>query len=66
MEGIVITLTEVWSGEGCRCMCFSELAAMVKAVPSGTYTVRIVTREIPGEPDDTGEYGVIETQITVP
>lgn len=66
VEDTTITLTEIWAGEGCRCICFSELSATVEAVPSGTYTVRVVTQGIPDEPGDTGEHLVIETQVAVP
>ena len=39
-----INIYEVWSGIGCRCMCFSEIKAVLKDVPPGTYTVNVYAK----------------------
>jgi hypothetical protein len=36
-----IDIYEVWSGLGCRCMCFSEMEATVKGLPAGRYSVNV-------------------------
>jgi len=39
-----INIYEVWSGIGCRCMCFSEITAELRNVPPGTYTVNVYAK----------------------
>ncbi len=39
-----INIFETWSGEGCRCMCFSEMDATVNNLPPGRYMVNIYER----------------------
>jgi len=41
VEGSGITITEVWVGEPCKCMCFSELGAAIENVAAGTYNVSV-------------------------
>jgi len=41
INGSAINIFEVWSGQGCRCMCFSEIEAELKNIPSGSYTVNV-------------------------
>ena len=41
VEGGSITITEVWVGEPCKCMCFSELGAAIENVAAGTYNVSV-------------------------
>jgi hypothetical protein len=36
-----IAIYEVWSGGGCKCMCFSDIAASLESVPAGNYLVRV-------------------------
>ena len=36
-----INIYEVWSGAGCKCICFSEIEAKLKNIPSGTYKVNV-------------------------
>jgi hypothetical protein len=36
-----IILYENWSGEGCKCPCFSEIEAIIENVPAGKYTVYV-------------------------
>jgi len=38
-SGSTINIFEVWSGLGCRCICFSEIEATVSNIPSGSYIV---------------------------
>ncbi|MEM7826856.1 MAG: hypothetical protein QXQ40_01380 [Candidatus Aenigmatarchaeota archaeon] len=37
----VINIYEVWSGIGCRCICFSEIGAKLQNVPPGSYTINV-------------------------
>lgn len=38
-SGSVITFTEYWWGQVCKCMCNSSLRAVVRGLPPGTYQV---------------------------
>ena len=40
-SGFEIDLYEVWSGQGCRCTCFSEIIAGVDRFPPGRYTLNV-------------------------
>lgn len=44
ISGSTITLSEVWSGPGCRCMCYSDLAAAIEHIPPGIYSVQVDER----------------------
>lgn len=66
IEGSTITLSEVWSGPGCRCRCYSELEAVLDNVPPGTYTVSIDERGTEPNRDTPMPIHVLLTQtITV-
>jgi len=41
IEDSVINISEVWSGPSCRCICFSEISAILANIPAGNYTVNI-------------------------
>lgn len=41
IAGSKINIYEVWSGAGCRCICFSEIGATLENLPSGTYSVSV-------------------------
>lgn len=53
VSGTTVTLREMLSGEGCRCMCGSTLRTLV-SVPAGTYAVVVRVdesgrvRDLPG------------------
>ena len=36
-----INIYEVWSGLGCKCICFSEIEAEIENLPSETYTINV-------------------------
>ena len=36
-----IVLTEYWTGEGCRCVCFSQIEATLTNLVSGDYEVTV-------------------------
>ncbi|MBU3934444.1 hypothetical protein KKC00_00515 [Patescibacteria group bacterium] len=40
-ENSIINIYEVWSGIGCKCMCFSEIEAILDNIPIGNYTVNV-------------------------
>jgi len=67
IQGTEITLYEVWSGEGCRCECFSEIQADLEFVPSGDYLVRVYERSTqPGSSEPMEEKLLISVEISVP
>ncbi|MBD3311894.1 hypothetical protein GF352_00310 [archaeon] len=37
----IITLYEVWTGLGARCICFSEINASIKGLTNGNYLVNV-------------------------
>jgi hypothetical protein len=45
IQGNVINIYETWSGDGCKCMCFSELSVKTGNVPTGVYTVNVYSDE---------------------
>ena len=64
--GSVINIYEVWSGIGCKCICFSELAAKLQNVPSGTYTVNVYERGTqPGSEEPMEQKLIISQSIVV-
>jgi len=67
IQGAEITLYEVWSGEGCRCECFSELQVDLEFVPSGDYLVRVYERGTqPGSSELMEEKLLISVEISIP
>ncbi len=42
IEEQVITIFETWGGEGCRCMCFSELDAQLTGLERSGYHIQII------------------------
>jgi hypothetical protein len=60
-----IMLYEIWSGEGCRCMCFSEIGAELENIPAGSYTMRVIMKDgLPGIPSE--DPLIIEKEIKIP
>jgi hypothetical protein len=41
VKGPDIAVYEIWSGMGCKCICFSDIAASLESVPAGFYLVRV-------------------------
>ena len=67
IQGTEITLYEVWSGEGCRCECFSEIQVDLEFIPSGNYLVRVYERGTqPGSSEPMEEKLLISVEISVP
>jgi hypothetical protein len=67
IQGNEINLYEVWSGEGCRCECFSEIQADLEFIPSGNYLVRVYERGTqPGSSELMEEKLLISEEISVP
>lgn len=58
-----IMIYETWSGEGCRCMCFSELDATLTGLPTGEYTVQIIERGTSSQGKATPEKIINEVKI---
>jgi len=63
----VINIYEVWTGIGCKCICFSEIEAKIKNVPPGTYMINVYEKGIkPGGTNEPMEEKlIISEQVTV-
>ncbi len=67
IQGTEITLYEVWSGEGCRCECFSELQVDLEFIPAGNYLVCVYEKGAqPGSSEPMEEKLLISVEISVP
>jgi hypothetical protein len=67
IQGANISLFEVWSGEGCRCECFSEIQADLEFVPSGDYLVHVYEKGTqPGSSEPMEQKLLISEEISVP
>jgi hypothetical protein len=61
-----INIYEVWSGVGCKCMCFSEIEAKLKNIPSGTYKVNVYEKGTkPGSDDPMEQTLIISDEVTI-
>ena len=65
IEGWTINIYENWSGSGCRCMCFSEISAIVENLPKGTYTVNVYERGINPDGSQMEEKLIISDLVTI-
>lgn len=66
-SGNVITITEYWWGQICKCMCSSTLSATVHHLPKGEYMVYGVetgTDPLTDKPSD-GKDTVMQQKITI-
>ncbi len=64
--GYNISIYEVWSGDGCKCMCFSDIAASLESVPAGNYLVRVYeSGTLPGSGGPMEEKMLISKEISV-
>lgn len=62
----VINIYEMWSGEGCRCMCFSKIEARLQNVPSGSYTVNVYEKGTkPGSKEPMEQTLIISQEVVV-
>lgn len=67
IQGAEITLSEIWSGEGCRCECFSEIQVDLEFVPAGNYLVRVYEKGTqPGSSEPMETKLLISVEISVP
>jgi len=66
IRGSTINLYEVWSGEGCRCMCFSEIGVSMEDIPAGTYTVRVYAKGIDTDGGSMEENLIISSDVIIP
>jgi len=66
IEDFTINIYEVWSGVGCKCICFSEIEAKLKNIPSGTYKVNVYEKGTQPDGDEPMEQTlIISEEITV-
>ncbi|NQU11644.1 thermonuclease family protein [bacterium] len=62
-----IALTEFWTGQGCRCQCFSEISATVSNLASGPYTVTVDRGGVaPGSDQVLEPEVVLSRKVVVP
>jgi len=55
-----INIYEVWSGVGCKCICFSEIEATIDNIPEGHYAVNVYEKGIkPGDNNEPMEQKLI-------
>jgi hypothetical protein len=67
ITGSTITLYETWSGQGCKCMCFSTVNASLEKVPAGNYTVVVIERGTQaGSSEPMEEKTLAKVDVTVP
>ncbi len=55
-----IVIYENWTGEGCRCICYSEISAKIDNLEPGTYMVYVIKKEA-NQPD----LQIISKQVTI-
>jgi len=65
IEGWTINIYENWSGTGCRCICFSEISAIVENLPKGTYTVNVYEKGINPDGSQMEEKLIISDLVTI-
>lgn len=62
-----ITLTEYWTGEGCRCLCYSQIEATLTNVVAGEYTVTVFSAGIqPGTHKAIEPVEIFSAKVKVP
>jgi hypothetical protein len=67
IQGTEITLYEVWSGEGCRCECFSEIQVDLEFIPAGNYRMRVYEKGTqPGSSEPMEQKLLISVKISIP
>ncbi len=67
IQGTEITLYEVWSGEGCRCECFSEIQVDLEFIPAGNYLVSVYEKGTqPGSSEPMEQKLLISVEISIP
>lgn len=59
----IINIYEVWSGVGCKCICFSEIEATIDNIPKGHYVVNVYEKGIkPGDNNEPMDQKLIATK----
>jgi len=66
IDDFTINIYEIWTGIGCKCICFSEIEAKLKNIPSGTYKVNVYEKGTqPGTDEPMEQTLIISEEITV-
>ncbi len=61
-----VNIYEVWSGSGCKCICFSKINATVKGLNPGSYLVNVYeTGTKPGTNEPMKQKLVTSEQVTI-
>ncbi len=67
IQNSTINIYEIWSGIGCKCICFSDIKATLGNVPKGTYKVNVYEKGT--EPGDSNtpmnQKLIISQQISI-
>lgn len=63
VRGSVLNIYEVWGGDTCKCMCFTEIGARFDNVPLGIYSVNVYEKgKIPSQTEESIELKLIISQ----
>lgn len=67
MTNSLINIFEYWTGQGCRCICFTEIQSTLENVSPGTYTVEVYKKGVEpyGEGEKMEEELLITEKVTV-
>ncbi len=66
VTGSRIDVYEVWSGQGCRCMCFSEIEASIERLAPGRYTVNVYeTGTKPGSSEQMEKTTILTKELLI-
>ena len=65
IEGSDINIYEVWSGIGCKCICFSEISARLENLSAGKYTVRVFETGVKPDGKPMEDKLIISKEVTV-
>jgi hypothetical protein len=57
-----ISIFDTWGGPGCKCMCFSEVAAKLENVLRGHYTITVYERGTKPQSSEEMQQTVVTTQ----
>lgn len=65
IENSVINIYEIWTGIGCKCICFSEIGAKIQNIPRGIYTINVYEKGTRPESEELMEEKLIISQKVV-
>lgn len=60
-----LSLFEMWSGRGCRCMCQSHIMAALEGMEPGRYDVRVMVTGVNPDGTPMTEQGIVQKKVFV-